>query len=233
MLGAPDAVVVISKLAHRAYQEFVPMKKLAMIPNAIDFEAYAGSSEKKFDAESLRFVYIGRVAYDKGIEYAIKAMKFLKDRYAVTNFGFEIAGSGPDEKRLKRMVDSLGLGDIVKFVGPIFGAEKIAFWRRAHIFLFPTFHDEGLPYALLESLASGTPVITTRVGGIPDVVEENDNAVFINSQNAMELAGAIEDLMDNRDRLKMMSLNGKVRVQNEYSIRNLEREFKRLYENVG
>ena len=228
ILMIPDAVVVLSNLAKQAYDAFVPLKRLAIIPNAIELEAYAGSEEKNFDVEPLRLVYIGRIAHDKGIQHAIEAVRILRKQYAVEKILFEIAGVGPDEKRFREMVKNLGIEDIVKFIGPVFGLEKIVFWQNAHVFIFPTFH-EGLPYALLESLASGTPVITTQVGGIPDVVQENVHAIFIPPHHSLELAIAIKALMDDRAKLKKMSLNGKARARDDYGIEILARNFRQLY----
>lgn len=122
------------------------------------------------------------------------------------NLQLTIAGSGPSEAKLRALVDSLGLNNQMTFMGPLFDDAKNRFWRQTDIFVFPTYHREGLPYTVLESIAYGTPLVTTRVGGKPDVIEEGVHGVFVGQHDPAAVAAAIKSLIDDRERLKSMSV---------------------------
>ncbi len=133
------------------------------------------------------------------------------------------------EAILRQQTEELGLQDKVKFLGPLFGEEKVQFWLRAHIFVFPTYR-EGLPYTLLESLASGTPVITTRVGAIPEVIRDQVHGYFIDHRDISRLVDIIEMLMSQRHRLQAMSLNCILRAREYYGIERMTHQLSRLYD---
>ena len=150
-----------------------------MVPNAIDVAAFTNQiSEKINHSSEITLVYIGRLVDTKGIKEGIEALALLKQQ-GYQNLKFNIAGTGPYEQSLKDLAINLNINDSVEFMGPVFGEQKIQFWNHATILVFPTYFDEGLPYTLLEALASGTPSITTRVGGIPEVIEDGVQGLFV------------------------------------------------------
>jgi glycosyltransferase involved in cell wall biosynthesis len=140
-----------------------------------------------------------------------------------------IAGSGPYEAFLRKLVSQSGLGEIVEFLGPIFGADKMQFWEGIDIFVFPTFHREGLPYTILEALASGTPTLTTRVGGIPDVIQDGVQGVLLDDHYPGPVATAIEAMLSDRQRLREMSVAAMQRASDHYGVERLALQFDRIY----
>lgn len=224
-LGLPDIVVLLASIEFKAYQEFGIRTPLEVIANAIDTEPYKGYQEKRFNGPGLRLVYIGRLAEDKGIMELIEAMDLIHDT-AVT---LGIAGSGPFEASLKKKVQILGLQDRVRFLGPLFGKRKLDFWMQAELFVFPTYHREGLPYTILESIASGTPMVTTRVGAIPDVIEDGVHGVLIHGHTPPEVAAAITMLLNDRALLNRMAYAGIKRAKKMYSVDRLAKQFSNVY----
>jgi len=231
LLQLPDAVVLLAEVERRAYESFGRFKVLQVIPNAVDIDEYFVRESKRYDSDRLRLVYMGRLADNKGIFDAIESLHILRDQ-GMENFVLSIAGSGPAEQALRAKVCELKLADYVDFVGPIFGEAKVEFWRRAELFVFPTFHCEGLPYAVLESIASGTPIVTTRVGGIIDVITDGVHGVFVEPHDALALAATIKMLALNRPKLRKMSEACVSRAHEHYSIDRLSRQFSDLYETV-
>jgi glycosyltransferase involved in cell wall biosynthesis len=232
VLQIPDAVVVLSRIENSAYQKFVRPRRLAIIPNAVNLRDYRQSEGKDFNTDILKLAYMGRLASVKGILNVIEAMDILKNQWGHKNIRFDIAGSGPDEEHLKKKVVELGLHKEVRFLGPLFGGRKKTFWQNAQIFVFPTYHDEGLPYAVLESLASGTPLITTHVGGISDAVKNMVHGLFVEPHNSTSIAKAILQMYEDKRQLKKMSLNCIEKANKNYSIERLAHQFKRLYSQV-
>lgn len=230
LLQLPDAVVLLAEVERGAYQDFTRCKRLSVIPNAIDLNQYAWAEARSYETDRLRLVYIGRLAEGKGIHEAIEAFHILRQQ-GVHNLDFVIAGSGPAESALREQVKALQLEDGVRFAGPLFGDRKIAFWREADIFVFPTYR-EGLPYTILESLASATPVVTTRVGGIPDVIGDGVHGRFVELRDAEGIANAVRTMVLDRVRLREMSAECLARARSHYGIDRLAGQFSETYKAV-
>jgi glycosyltransferase involved in cell wall biosynthesis len=101
-------------------------------------------------------------------------------------------------------------------------------WRSANVLAFPT-HGEGLPYALLESMAAGAVPVITPVGGIPDVMQDQVHGVFVPPRNPGALADALERLHHDRASLQRMALAGRQRIVDQYSVSRMAAEFHGLY----
>lgn len=229
-LGIPDVLVVLATAEHDAYRRFLRHRRIEIIPNAVDLSSYRGTGPKRFDRQDIQLGYLGRLTVEKGIREAISAVGSLR-RKGLNFLNLRIAGTGPDERVLRELVEREGLTDCVQFEGAVFGAEKIRFWREIDVFVFPTYR-EGLPYVVLEALASGTPVITTRVGGIPDVIQNGVQGVFVEPYSSQSVADAIEGLVGQRALLRQMSGAGIQRAKEQYGVERLANQIGRLYGDV-
>jgi glycosyltransferase involved in cell wall biosynthesis len=162
---------------------------------------------------------------------SIEAIATLR-RGGGESFRFQIAGSGPDEGFLRQLVSEKGVEDIVEFLGPVFGEDKMRFWEGIDIFGFPTFHREGLPYTILEALASGTPTLSTRVGGIPDVIQNSVQGVLFDDHDPDSVARTIEAMLSDRQRLREMSVAAMQRGAGHYGVERLASQFDRIYQEL-
>lgn len=229
LLALPDAIVVLASSEKDAYENFSKIKRLDIIPNAIELNEYCNSKDKNYESNVFEIGYIGRLVLSKGIRELIEAIGILIKEKNQNNMRLSIAGSGPDEEWLKCYVSESGLDNSVRFLGAVFGKDKKKFWEQTHVFVFPTFHPEGLPYTILESIASGTPVITTRVGGIPDTVQDNVHGFFVQPHDPIGIANALKVMMSDKMRMRKMSVKCVERAQDHYSINRLSRQFNKLY----
>jgi glycosyltransferase involved in cell wall biosynthesis len=139
-----------------------------------------------------------------------------------------IAGSGPSRLALEERIARHGLQDRVRLLGAIQGEDKVRFLSEADVLLLPTRH-EGMPYTILESLAAGTPVVTTRVGGIPDVVAEREHGLFVEPCHPAQIAGALRELAASPDRLRAMSRACAAHAERDLGLDRLARQFEALY----
>jgi glycosyltransferase involved in cell wall biosynthesis len=232
ILLRPDAVVLLAEVERRAYERFCPIRRLSVIPNAINLDTGASvNSSERFSHEPLRLGYIGRLVEAKGIMDIIEALHLL-DKRGIHGFRLVIAGTGPMESTLHERICSLGLEKKITLAGSLFGEAKLQFWQNTDLFVFPTFHPEGLPYTVLESLAMGVPMVTTRIGGISDAVTEGTHAIFVQPHDPSAIAEAILSLASNRDRLQRMSVACRQRAVEQYSIERLARQMSELYNTV-
>jgi len=218
-------------MAKDEFEKFGITKRLVVIPNAIDVTDYQRQTERPHSGKVQRLAYLGRLDREKGILEAIEAIYILRSLEQFRDIELSIAGSGPAGEEIVKRVAELGLGDCIKLVGPLFGTAKVDFLRGAELFLFPSYH-EGLPYAVLESLAAGTPVIATRVGDIPDVVVDGVHGVLISPKDPGEIVRAVIELGQSQELLQTMSVNCMRLASQKLGLERLARQFDDLYENL-
>lgn len=227
-LRLPDIVVVLSQFELSAYRRFVPGQEIVWLPNSIDIAPYATLKRIRHpEPTGLRLVYIGRLARAKGLHDALGGM--ARAQAQGIQVTLVIGGSGPDEESLRERVRQLGLDHTVRFVGPLFDTDKMGLYRHADVLMLATYHAEGLPYALLESMAAGVPAITTRVGGIPDVVVDGVHGLFVPPHNEQAICRAIETLAKDPVLLAEMSDACRRRIAHSYTIERMAGGFARLY----
>jgi len=229
-LRLPDAVIVLARSEFDAYRRFIPDQQVLAIPNGIDCTSYVGIPRVWSDATApLRLLYIGRLAKGKGLCELLQALKLAHAQDAKVRL--IIAGGGPEEGRLRHLVDELGLSGDVSFAGPVFGESKIRLLADSDALVLASY-SEGLPYALLESMAAGAPVIVTPVGAIPDVVTNGVHGLLVPPRDPVAIFRAIGKLHSDRGALARMSMACRKRVAGGYTLERLSGEFSRLYSQV-
>ena len=230
-LRVPDAIVVLSKEELQSYRAFVPAQTIAILPNGIDCAAYAGQSRAwGHPGRPLELLYVGRIAAEKGLYEALEALELALARGIPARL--VIAGDGPERARLERYAMRLSIIDHVWFPGPVLGARKARLFRHADALLLPSY-SEGLPYALLEGMAAGTPPIATPVGAIPDVVTDGVHGLLVPPRDAEAIAAAIGRLSADCATLGRMSVACRARIASAYSIERLASDMGALYAELG
>jgi len=222
-----DAVTVLSSAELRAYRAFDARIKVRLVPNAIDPAGLLEEARAPGDGGPLRLAYLGRLSRAKGLLELVAALALLAG--AGRRFTLDIAGSGPLEAELAAAVRAAGLGERVRFLGTLAGADKARLWHASDVFPLPS-HFEGLPYALLEAMAGGCVPVTTRLAAIPDVVREGEHGLFVPPRDPRALARALARLDDDRAALARMSAACRRRVREHYTVERLARDLRELYE---
>lgn len=226
-LEVPQLVVVLAQCELEAYRKFVPGQQVVALPNAIDCKPFgAVPTVRSSPDRPLRLVFIGRVAREKGLYETLQGMCLAHELGAETRL--VIAGSGAEEARLQRYAQALGIASRVTFAGPVFGADKVKLLAGADVMMLPSY-SEGLPYALLEGMAAGIPVIATPVGAIPDVVAEGIHGSLVPPRDGKAIAEALAILAADRERLSWMSRACRRRIRAAFSIERLAAEISLHY----
>lgn len=164
MLRRCAHVIAVSRaLADATATLGIARGSIEVIPDGIDIERFTpGPAER----EPI-LLFVGSLIKRKGVHDLLEALALARSE--LVDARLVIAGDGPERAALERQTQDLNLGAQVTFVGPQ-SQTQIADWqRRARVFVLPSL-EEALGIVLLEALASGTPCVATRVGGIPDVV---------------------------------------------------------------
>lgn len=230
-LSMPEAIVLLAEAERVAYSRFVPSAHIRVVANAIEVgPSLSGGKTDLRQGDDLKLVYVGRLATEKGIPDALEAIDLLR-RGGVCTY-FKIAGSGSAERDLRERVSVLGLSNRVQFVGSVFGDDKDGLWLEADVFVFPTFHLEGLPYALLESMAARTIPVTCPVGGIPDVMQDKVHGLFVPPHDPAAVAAAILWIHENREAAHAMGEAARARIMDAYTVTRLADDFRSIYHEV-
>lgn len=228
----PDVVVALSKSELHEMLALAPEQNVVLVPNAIDCAPFLQLRRPAAHGAKapLRLVHIGRLIRAKGVFEAVEGLALARQQGVAAHL--VIAGDGPALAELRDAVDRLGLTAQVTFAGPTFGEAKVKLLGDADVLVLPTYHREGLPYALLEAMAAGVVPITTRVAAIPDVVAEGVHGLFVPPRDPEAIARALITLDADRGRLARMGAASRERVLAAYSVGRLADDFAALYSSL-
>ncbi|MFW9844849.1 MAG: glycosyltransferase family 4 protein, partial [Candidatus Thorarchaeota archaeon] len=175
-------------------------------PNFVDFELFSPKQEYLKDPSKVRFVYIGRLESEKGMETLLDTLQLLKER---EDFVFRIVGWGT---YLPEMLSATRKGLHVEYWGKVSHDEIPEIIADSDVLVLPSL-TEGMPAVILESLASGTPVIASSVGQIPIVVQDGIEGILVKPGDSQSLRNAIEKILNNKGLVTTMGKAARPRVE--------------------
>ncbi|WP_053071355.1 glycosyltransferase family 4 protein [Cytobacillus firmus] len=211
-----------------AFKNIIGMKNkvIKVIPFGVDTSIFKPVLVEKKNiftvgiAKSLKPIY--------GIDILIKAIYLLKEKYSIKDILLFIAGSGPEEIKLKKLVDDLGIKENVRFLGELDPIDIPYFLNEIDLLCSPS-HSESFGVVFLEALACETPVIGTNVGGIPEVIDHKKDGLMVKPNDYKELASAINYLISDPKRRQEYGKKGRVKVISKYSINAYDTYIRELY----
>lgn len=226
-----DKTVAVSEKTKRDIS-FLPFikNKIAVIHNGINnFETLPKDEARLILAskenEKIILFSLSELHNNKGIDIAIKALSLLP-RVAREKIIYTIAGDGEERENLQKFVSSLGINESVRFLGFVADAKKLL--SGADIFLFPS-RTENLPFSILEAGNAGLPIISTSVGGIPEVIRDMQNGILVHAKNPKEIAEAILYCLDHPEKQKEFGQEIKKTVSNFFSLEKMLEETEKIY----
>jgi glycosyltransferase involved in cell wall biosynthesis len=224
-----DAVVAVSghTLAGLHAAGSAPAGKSLVIYNGIRVKPFADRPAHPGAARPrLRFGTVGRLVPAKGHAVLIEAFAQIAREFPDAQV--LVAGDGPLRPDLEQQIERLGLGDRVSLAGA--QTDVPAFLSTLDVFVFPSL-NEGLPLAVLEALASGLPVVATRVGGVPEVAPEDEVAWYAAPGDAASLATAMKTAAEAPD-LPARSAAARARAESLYALETMRRGYVDLYQRL-
>ena len=148
---------------------------------------------------------IARLIAEKGVFDLLDALAIVRRRIPCRLI---MAGTGPAREDLALRVAALDLGDAVELCGYVSGRRLEEVYRRADLFVLPTYFAEGFPLSIMEAMGHGLPVVTTRIRGSVDQLTPGEHALFVPARDPQALARAIETLLaDDALRVRMSEAN--------------------------
>lgn len=207
-----DAVIATSpSQKERLIKRGATEEKVGVIPNGLSDEYFSRDVDpepvrEKYNLDSPVVLFLGRLAEGKGIEYLIQAAPGILSQFG--NAKFLIVG--PDDgvkRRLVNLVEALKLKKQVVFAGALYGQEKRMAIGASDVLVLPSRH-EGQPLVLHEAQALGTPIIATRVGGIPHFIKDGENGMLIDYGEPGQIVEAVKRLLSNEKLRTKIIKNG-------------------------
>ncbi|MBE0460943.1 MAG: glycosyltransferase family 4 protein [Candidatus Aminicenantes bacterium] len=228
-----DAIIFVSDSDKEKAKEnkLVKNKKINVIKNGIEFSEVQSHvdvlAKKKTLGIDSSWPLIGTVARlhpQKGHIYLLKAAKKIIEIQPQTRF--LIIGSGQLRTALEDYCKQFGISDNVIFLGTRNDVPELL--QIIDIFVLPSLW-EGFPIALMEAMASGKPVVATRVDGNREIVEHKRTGILVEPKNPDSLSNAILTLLKDKDYCCQLSKNGKREVMDKYSVLKMVKETEKLY----
>jgi glycosyltransferase involved in cell wall biosynthesis len=174
---------------------------------------------------------IGRLSKEKAHADLIVALDQLTRHYPSLNCKLVIVGEGPEHAKLVSMAQSSAQAERIIFAGPTKDVQP--FYALANVFVLPS-HSEGSPNVLLEALAAGVPVVATAVGGVPEIVANEETALLVDPNSPPALADAMARVLTKTEIAQHLIANARelieTRFQPELYVRNLTRIYDRVVE---
>ena len=144
--------------------------------------------------DSVSLLYVGRITHEKGLHDLIMASKLLIDEGR--SIKVSICGEGPERVHLEKLCNELDINRYVQFMGYVPQGRRLeSIFRDNDIFVLPSI-SEGTPKVLLEAMAKGIPIVATRVGGVPDIVDDRVNGILVSPGSPESIAGAVREYIN-------------------------------------
>jgi colanic acid/amylovoran biosynthesis glycosyltransferase len=198
--------------------------RIHRIYNGLDLAQFGRAD---FSSTPPPIIAVGRLIAKKGFADLIQACRLLVDRRKY--FRCEIIGEGPLEQQLREQIAKLNLQDCVELLGAKPQHEIRKRLGMARVFVLPSVIDpdggmDNLPTVIMEAMATGLPVVSTNIGGIPEMVVENETGVLVLPGDFTALAAAVEKLIGDRPLARKFGQAGYERAQDLFSIEKNVRE---------
>ena len=188
-----DCIICLSENWRNFFLSNFEPKKIEVIPNIVPYREFSSRS-KTLKSFPLKFVFLGDISKQKGVWWLMEACAENKLRWT-GKIKIYLAGKG-DTSLLVNDIKAKGLEKIMEYVGWISGDGKDQMLETSDVFILPSY-NEGLPISILEAMSYGLPVISTNVGGIPEIVEQHKNGILVKPENSRQLIAAIDFAIEN------------------------------------
>jgi glycosyltransferase involved in cell wall biosynthesis len=214
-------VCVSQDAARYAAEQGISASKLRVFWNGIDLARFAYRGPQPEGPA----VTVARLSPEKDVRNLLGAARQVID--VMPGFRLEIAGDGPCRTELMELADELHLGEHVRFLGEV--GDVSALLGRASLFVLPS-QSEGISLTILEAMARGLPVVATRVGGTPEVVEDGETGLLVAARDSAALAHGILQLAGNPQEARRMGLAARQRAEMHFDVRKMVAQYEALYD---
>ena len=229
-LDRATLVIAVSQdLRRRILDLGIPAAKVEVVPNGVDGTLFQDAPKRRGGGDGWRLLYVGRLEEAKGVGVLLQALARLQRQR--TDWHLTLIGGNPftgAAETFRHQCTDLGLDGCVDFLDEVPWAEVPGHMQQADLFLLPSF-SEGLPLAMLEAMACGLPVISTRCGG-PEELVDCEVGLLVEVGDVAGLEAAIAAMLDDYQRYDRDRIQA--RTVERYDYRHIARRIAQLYERL-
>lgn len=233
-IRSAEAVVCISDFTRSQLMAFSDERdwtKLRVIHCGIELERFRRHPRSRFSGHRApRVLTVGRFVQLKGHAVLLKAIAILATRGEPVEA--TLIGYGPKDGELKRLARELGIENLVHFPGAVGHDHIPEYLAEADVFVLPSF-AEGVPISLMEAMAMETPVVSTRLMGIPELVDDGENGLLVRPGRSDELADAISRLTNSTELCERLGRAARDKVEREFDVANSASALAGMYSELG
>jgi glycosyltransferase involved in cell wall biosynthesis len=226
LVGTARVIVTETDYSEKFLRDRFPERgdRIHRIYNGLNLAEFGRAT---FSSDPPSIVAVGRLIAKKGLANLIRACALLVEHGR--SFRCEIFGEGPLENELRSQIEQLGLQERIQLPGPKPQHELRARLANATVFVLPSVPEseggmDNLPTVIMEAMATGLPVVSTTIGGIPEMVVDNETGFLVQPEDAAALAGAIEKITNDRSLGQRLGRAGYERAQKLFSIEKNARQ---------
>ncbi len=229
-VGRASVVVCVSRFQMDAIRSRwkIPREKIRMIYNGIDTDAFHPSSDGRAEQEK-RLLFVGGSNPRKGIDLVIEAFAHVHRRHPQVSL--DLLG-GWDWRAQKGEAVRLGISTRIHFHPYVPHEDMPAYYRRAYAFLAPT-RAESFGIASAEAMACGVPIVSTRTGAVPELIDDGVHGILVPANDTRALAEAILELLNDPRRADEMGQAGRRRAQRNFSWDVIMPSWEALFEQLS
>lgn len=220
-LKRADLVVLLAKKWQTLFQELYTDIKT---PTTVVYNACETVPEVPFEEKEKIIMMAAYFNDNKSPDLLLKAWRKIKDHYP--EWRVSMLGNGEVE-RFRQMTAEMGLQDTVTFTGYVVGKERDDYFRKASIYCMCSY-EEGFPMVVLEAWAYGICLVTTPVGGLPDVLEDGKNALTFDFGDWEGLADRLSRLIDHEEERRAMATYSRRFVYEQFSLSAINRQYEKI-----
>lgn len=201
---------------------------IAVIPNGLSInpESLHPSIQKKFD---YTITSLGELSERKGFDFLMKGFALFIQQYNITNAGLTIIGAGGQFEVLKELASSLNIEHFVTFTG--FIKNPYPYLAASDVFAL-TSKNEGVPYATLEAALLDNAIISTKAGGVEEVLRDNQECLYVDYGDKQRLADHLFLLYNNAGLRKKLAINAKTVAQEKFSLEKMETDMLNFFKTI-
>jgi glycosyltransferase involved in cell wall biosynthesis len=197
--------------------------------SGVDLQKYYESPFPAFNR--IKILLPSRMLWDKGVKELREASNILKEKYS-NKIEFILSGLADEDNKAGVPISYLkgwDDGEYVKWIG--YQKNMFKIYQNSHIVVLPSYR-EGMPKALLEACAVGRAIITTNAIGCKETVDEGVNGFKVSVASSIELANALEELINNHDLIKHMGHNSRAKAEKEFDVKNVVDKHIEIYNSL-
>lgn len=233
MAKKASRIIMVSKTVEQELMaEAVDSERLCRISNGVNLKSYDKGGDKGGIRNTLKIpdrktvIYTGRLSPEKGVDFLLRCFSNVTKS---TNCQLIIIAEGPEKKHIIKRIDQLGLSDVILVIPTV--TEIAPYLKASDLFILPS-QFEGLSNSLLEAMACGLPVISTRVGGSIDVIESGVNGLLVEYNDGDDLSRAISHVLEDPNLATNLGKHARETIEGNHDMDSIADQYLKVYNDV-